>query len=157
MPPANPASDTSHIEHRALARRRARFAQDRQAIADRFDSGVRAAAHAVGAEEDDRKPQYAYRADTGMDLVDCVAGDRRQFGTPDQEGIDDQPGMHHHEGEEDRQQAKAPTPSLPRRFIPTISTTTTRQSQNFSHSQFVGRKLKIASAPLAIEIAIVRT
>ena len=45
----------------------------------------------------------------------------------------------------------------PRRFIPTISTTTTRQTQNLIGSHPAGRKLKIASAPLAIEIEMVST
>ena len=45
----------------------------------------------------------------------------------------------------------------PRRFISTIKTTTMRQSQNLYGSQSTGRKLKIASAPLAIEIAMVST
>ena len=45
----------------------------------------------------------------------------------------------------------------PRRFITTISATTSRQSQNLNGSHETGRKLKIASAPLAIEIAIVST
>ncbi len=45
----------------------------------------------------------------------------------------------------------------PRRFIRTISTTTSRHSQNLYGSHETGRKLKIASAPLAIEIAMVST
>ena len=52
-----------HVDHRALAGHGARFAQDRQAVADRLDSGVSAAAEAIGAQEDDRERDETERAD----------------------------------------------------------------------------------------------
>ena len=45
-------SRKSHVEHRALAGLHARLAQDRQAIAHRFDPRERARAHAVSAQDD---------------------------------------------------------------------------------------------------------
>ncbi len=45
----------------------------------------------------------------------------------------------------------------PRRFISTINATTMMHNQNLKGSHDTGRKLKIASAPLAIEIAMVST
>ena len=45
----------------------------------------------------------------------------------------------------------------PRRFIPTIASTTAMQTYILKGCHWIGRKLKIASAPLAIEIDIVST
>ena len=45
----------------------------------------------------------------------------------------------------------------PRRFITTIRKTTSAQTQSFHGAQETGRKLKMASAPLAIEIETVST
>ncbi len=45
----------------------------------------------------------------------------------------------------------------PRRFIAIMRSTTNKHTMSFQCSHGVGRKLKIASAPLAIEIEIVRT
>ena len=45
----------------------------------------------------------------------------------------------------------------PRKFIPISTATTSRQTQNLYWSVEAGMKLKIASAPLAIEIEMVST
>jgi hypothetical protein len=45
----------------------------------------------------------------------------------------------------------------PRRFIATIASTTAMQTYIRNGAHWIGRKLKIASAPLAMEIEIVST
>ncbi len=64
-----------HVDHRALAGLGARLAQDRQAVADRLDPGVRAAAQAVGAKENHRQRQHPDAVRAGVDLAHGVADD----------------------------------------------------------------------------------
>ena len=77
-------------------------------------------------------------------------------GLLDKERVADQPDVHDHEGQEDRQQRKHRFLDPPQ-IDPDHQHDHHRQTQNFSRSQLVGMKLKIASAPLAIEIAMVST
>ena len=67
-----------HVRHGALGGLDPGLAHDLQAVGDRFDSGVRAAAQRVGAHEEERQPAESERAhavrEPGRDLVRHLAG-----------------------------------------------------------------------------------
>src|ERR1700730_11389409 len=95
-----------HVDHSALAGKRPRLAQDRQAVADRLDAGVGPRTHAVGAEEHYRQPEHPKRAETVMSLADSVAGYRGQLALASDQRVNHKNGMHYDEREENRQQCE---------------------------------------------------
>ena len=58
IPPAVKASETRHVEHRALRVGDPRLPQDLDAVGDRLDPGVRAAAQRIGAQDDEEHGQH---------------------------------------------------------------------------------------------------
>jgi len=93
-----------HVDHRPLAGEDARLAHDREAVRDRLDSGVRARAQRVGAQEQQRKGDEPHGAEIVREAVRDAA--RHLVGAPEMEAdaSADQDDVREQESEEDGQQ-----------------------------------------------------
>ena len=131
-----------HVEHRALAGLHARLAQDRDAVRDGLDAGVRAAAQRVGAQEErDRCAEARRRAvhASGVVLARPPRDDVRELGACAERRRQDDDRVRASRGRRGRSAPATMTDSFtPRRFRTMRRMTTTIASSS----------VELAGAPL---------
>ena len=95
-----------HVPHGAFAGLHLRLAEDGQTVADRLDPGVRAGAHAIGAQDEQ---EHAADPQLRLRLYDVRPGrgyDRTHVSQIHDHGVADDERVGDHEGEEDGHQGE---------------------------------------------------
>ena len=135
-----------------------RLAQNLHAVRDRLDAGIGAAAQAVGAEKSDRHGHEPERAPISRP-VSCTALVTKggiSCACPTM-AVDDHDRVGHEEREEDRHEHRDRLLHAAQIEHDQHTITASTAAVSFHPCKPAGSKLKIASVPLAIEMAIVST